>query len=183
MKKYKIYTKGGDRGKTSLLGGARVDKFHPRVEAYGTIDELVSYLGYLRDHIENIEYVEKITRIQNSLLRIASIVAVIDKKLESKLAKVDEKEIDFIEKWIDEMDNSLPPLTSFIIPGGHKVVSLCHITRTICRRAERKILYVNQSEILDPIIIKYVNRLSDLFFVFARKLAFDYDIKTLKADL
>jgi cob(I)alamin adenosyltransferase len=111
------------------------------------------------------------------------MVAIIDKNLESKLAKVDEKEIDFIEKWIDKMDNSLPPLTSFIIPGGHKVVSLCHITRTICRRAERKILFVNQSEMLDPIIIKYVNRLSDLFFVFARKLAFDYDVKTIEADL
>ncbi len=183
MKKYKIYTKSGDLGKTSLLGGSRVDKFHPRVEAYGTLDELVSFLGYLRDHLEETEYIKNITRIQNNLLRIASMVAVIDKKWENKLAKVNEKEVEFIEQWIDQLESSLPPLTSFVIPGGHKVVSLCHIVRTICRRAERNILIVNQSENLDPIIIKYVNRLSDLFFVLARRFSFDFNIEIIKADL
>ena len=160
-----------------------MDKFHPRVEAYGTLDELVSFLGLLRDHLDNPEYIKNIVRIQNNLLRIASMIAVVDKKWETKLAKVKQDEVLFIENWIDQIDESLPPLTSFILPGGHKAVSLCHITRTLCRRAERKILIVNQSETIEPIILEYVNRLSDLFFVFARKLALDNNIKTIEADL
>ena len=183
MKKYKVYTKGGDKGKTSLLGGSRVDKFHPRVEAYGTLDELVSYLGFFRDSIDNKEYIQNIIRIQNTLLRIASRVAVVDKKWEAQLAKVDEAEVHFIEQWIDQMDELLPPLSAFILPGGHKVVSICHIARTICRRAERKVLIVDQKEALDPIIIKYINRLSDLFFVLARQLSVDYNSEVLEADL
>ena len=183
MKKYKVYTKGGDKGKTSLIGGSRVLKNHPRVEAYGTIDELNSYIGYLRDSIENHDIVESLIIIQNNLMRIGSLVAVVDTNIEKKLKRIDNSAINFLEQKIDQWDEELPVLTSFILPGGNQTVSICHISRTICRRAERRVLEVNQDTTIDPLVIQYLNRLSDFLFVLARKLSQDLKAQEVLADL
>jgi len=180
----KIYTKTGDTGLTSLFGGTRVPKHHIRIESYGTIDELNSHIGLLRDQeIEN-HYKEVLLEIQDRLFTIGAIMATppekeVLKNGQPRLAinRISTKDIHLLEKEIDEMDTALPPMTHFVLPGGHTTVSYCHITRCVCRRAERLATYLNEVEALEETVLGYLNRLSDYLFVLARKLSFD-----LKAD-
>ncbi len=169
----KIYTKTGDRGETSLLGGTRVPKSHERVEAYGTIDELNSFLGLLRDHLPDEPTKNLILRIQENLF-IAEAWVASDPGLPPKdLPELKEEETEFLEHAIDTMNEELPPLSNFILPGGHPAVSSCHIARTVCRRAERALIRVPSAAPSDAKIIQYLNRLSDYLFVLARKAAKD----------
>jgi cob(I)alamin adenosyltransferase len=171
--KVKIYTKGGDKGETSLLGGTRVKKSHERVEAYGTVDELNSFIGFLRDQYIDPRYREILVRIQENLFAAEAWIAS-DPALPPKdLPLLKEEDITTLEKEIDRMNETLPELQNFILPGGHPAVSACHIARTVCRRAERSLIRIQGSTLADDIIIKYLNRLSDYLFVLARKLAQD----------
>lgn len=172
-KEWKIYTKTGDKGETSLIGGTRVPKFHDRIEAYGTLDELNSFIGYLRDQIADLHIREFLLKIQEDLFIAESILATDhDKEITRTLPQLAEDHILAIENEIDSMNLHLPSLTTFILPGGHPLVSLCHICRTICRRAERVIIKLSLEVHVDEILLKYINRLSDYLFVLARELAF-----------
>ncbi len=176
-KELKIYTKTGDLGETSLLGGTRVSKGHERVEAYGTIDELNSFAGLIRDQEISQHYRDVLLQIQENLFIAESWIASepgIDHK---KLPLLEEKDIIILEQEIDEMNKSLPDLKHFILPGGIPVVSYCHIARTICRRAERAVIRLNSKRMEDIMVIKYLNRLSDYLFVLARKTGQDSGIK------
>lgn len=175
----KIYTKTGDDGTTSLIGGTRVNKFDTRIEAYGTVDELISFTGFLRDMIENEELVKTILRIQDQLMVCASILATDCKDCDQELPSLDVSEIEFLEHEIDQMNLELPELNSFILPGGHIAVSSAHICRSICRRAERNTLKINIRDTNHQIAAKYLNRLSDYFFVLARKLSKDLKAKEI----
>lgn len=186
QKTMKIYTKTGDLGKTSLFGGTRVKKSNIRIDAYGTVDELNSYLGLLRDQINEEGLIEDIIHIQNKLFTLGAMLATpADKeKLKSgkdrlKIDKVENEEIEFLENKIDAMNASLLPMTHFILPGGHTSVSFCHISRCVCRRAERITVELADQEAINPNIIIYLNRLSDYLFVLARKLSFDNNIKEI----
>jgi cob(I)alamin adenosyltransferase len=171
--KGKIYTKTGDLGQTSLLGGTRVSKSHERVEAYGTIDELNSFLGFLRDQAIDVHYKDALLKIQNNLFVAEARIAA-DPILEHKnLPVLKEEEILFLENEIDEMNKSLPELTHFILPGGYSPSSLCHVARTVCRRAERAVIRLSATTSPEEIIIRYLNRLSDYLFVLARKTGKD----------
>ena len=169
---FKIYTKTGDAGETSLFGGARVPKNHLRVEAYGTVDELNSYIGLLRDLIETPQYKAVLKAIQDRLFTIGSVLASDPTK---QMATPDLKieDIQLLENQIDEMENELPPLKNFILPGGHQTVSFCNVARTVCRRAERLVVALDSMGKIDPLSIKYLNRLSDYLFVLGRKVGKD----------
>jgi len=170
----KIYTKTGDKGETSLLGGTRVPKYHDRIEAYGTLDELNSYIGLLRDQDIDIRHKEILLRIQDRLFTAESLLAADPaKEPEYALPKIHDEDILLLEREIDNMNIELPPLISFILPGGHAAVSHAHIARCICRRAERLTIRLSTSSPVDLIIIRYLNRLSDFLFVLARRLAKD----------
>ena len=164
----KIYTKTGDKGKTQLLGGSKVKKNHSRLEAYGTIDELNAYIGNIFD--QKIDQISNITllKIQNRLFDLGSNIAYDHKNSLIKLQYLDENDVLDIEKEIDRMEKKLPILTNFILPSGHKTTSICHIARTVCRRAERNLVELMQHDSCDEINIKYLNRLSDYLFVLAR---------------
>lgn len=167
----KIYTKTGDKGKTSLYGGTRVSKSDARLEAYGTIDELNSYIGLIRDTQLDDERKIHLKEIQDRLFTIGAHLAT-DK--ESKMAQVPdlkESDIEFLEQEMDKMDASLPEMKSFILPGGHVNVSYCHVARCVCRRTERLTIKLSESVDIEPIIIRYLNRLSDYLFVLSRKVA------------
>lgn len=172
----KIYTKTGDTGKTSLLGGTRVLKDDIRISAYGTLDELNAYLGLLRDLSETEGRKDVLFHIQNNLFAIASGLAAENEKARQYAPAFDENEAEILEKEIDNMEKELDPLKFFILPGGHQVVSFCHIARTVCRRAERKIVKLSQQSTVDDKIIKYINRLSDFLFVLARTYARELNI-------
>ena len=176
-KEYKIYTKGGDKGETSLLGGTRVPKYHDRIEAYGTLDELNSYIGLIRDQDIDSHFKDILLNIQNKLFVAESHLATDKEENIKKLPQLDSQAITLLETEIDKMNEKIPPLKSFILPGGHTVVSYCHIARTICRRAERLVIKLGHQYKIDPIIIKYLNRLSDYLFVLARALAKDFNIE------
>ena len=164
----KIYTKGGDKGKTSLFGGKRVAKNYIRLEAYGTIDELNSLLGVVLSHkVHNIT-TEILLNIQNNLFVIGAELATPPEVKSSAIKIISSAEIKNIEKTIDEIELKLQPLTSFILPGGSKSASALHFARTVCRRAERRIIELDFSEPINSNIIVYINRLSDLLFVIAR---------------
>ncbi len=169
----KIYTKTGDKGETSLIGGTRVAKYHIRLESYGTIDELNSYLGLIHDVLDNEYYKSVILKIQNTLFTVCSELAN-EKALPLSTSLTDE-DILFLEKQIDDCNAELPPLASFILPGGHTTASYCHIARTVCRRAERCIVKLSAEAPVSEKIIKYVNRLSDFLFILARKLLKDFN--------
>jgi cob(I)alamin adenosyltransferase len=169
----KIYTKGGDFGETSLLGGTRVLKSHERVEAYGTLDELNSFIGLLRDQEIHQHYKDELLRIQNNLFTAEAWVARDPEKPVKTLPELHEEEIVRLEKEIDAMTAELPVLRSFILPGGHPFVSHCHIARTVCRRAERAVIRLHARQHVDNVIIRYLNRLSDYLFVLARKIGYD----------
>ena len=172
-KEFKIYTKGGDKGQTSLLGGSRVPKYHDRIEAYGTLDELNSFIGLIRDMDIDVHYKEILLIIQNNIFTAESRLASDNVKNSNKLPEIFESDILLLENEIDKMNEELPALSSFILPGGHPIVSYCHIARTICRRAERLTIKLAQNYDVEAIIIKYLNRLSDYLFVLARKAGQD----------
>jgi cob(I)alamin adenosyltransferase len=180
----KVYTKTGDTGTTALFGGTRVSKHHIRIESYGTVDELNSHIGLIRDQEINSHYKEVLIEIQDRLFTVGAILATPPEKEtlkngEKRLKNLGilESDIEFLENEIDKMEESLPPMTHFVLPGGHTTVSYCHIARCVCRRAERLSVHLNDIEPTDELVIKYLNRLSDYLFVLARKLSFD-----LKAD-
>lgn len=167
----KIYTKKGDEGKTSLIGGTRVFKHNIRIEAYGTVDELNSWIGLLRDNPEYSAQKELLLDIQDRLFTIGSLLAADPGKSRMKLPELSEADVVKIENSIDLMEKELPEMKSFVLPGGHVLVSYCHITRCVCRRAERLIVHLNETEKTAPLILSYMNRLSDYLFVLSRWIA------------
>lgn len=171
----KIYTRKGDTGTTSLIGGTQVAKFHYRIDAYGTIDELNSNVGLVRDCLQDEAIRDLLYQVQNHLFAIGSVLAS-DGKDNMKLPEIEEKHVEALEQGIDQLDRELQPLQNFVLPGGHPHVSYCHIARTVCRRAERKTVQLNENERVNPLIITYLNRLSDYFFVLARKVAKDLNV-------
>ncbi len=172
----KVYTRKGDSGDTSLIGGVRVPKDSLRIDAYGTVDELNSFVGLLRDNGIDQHAVEVLIEIQDRLFTLGSLLAEAPKGSKMQLPQIIQSDIDLLENEIDKMDEVLPPMTSFVLPGGHPSVSLAHVCRAVCRRAERLTVNLNREEPLDPIIVKYLNRLSDYLFVLSRKLAHDLKV-------
>ncbi len=177
----KIYTKTGDKGQTSLIGGTRVAKNSVRLEAYGTVDELNSYLGLIRSFPIAPELTDQLIVIQNILFSVGGNLATDTsvKEVRSGLVVTDE-DIAFLERAMDRMDETLPAMTHFILPGGEQASSFAHIARTVCRRAERRVLDVAAQYDVDERVIRYINRLSDYLFVLARKIAFDAGAEELK---
>jgi cob(I)alamin adenosyltransferase len=169
----KIYTKTGDGGKTSLIGGTKVPKNHLRIQAYGTVDELNSFIGLLADQIQDIHSRDMLREIQDRLFTIGSSMACDpDKEISMKIPNLKEADIQLLEREMDEMNKKLPEMKSFILPGGHVVVSTAHVCRTVCRRAERLAVAIDEKSPLEqPLIIQYLNRLSDYLFVLSRWLA------------
>lgn len=168
----KIYTKTGDKGKTSLLGGKKVAKSHYRITSYGDVDELNSFVGLLKDQPGiTQELLRQLNWIQEHLFTIGSILATEKDFSGFKLPEIQKNHIQKLEIWIDEFTAELPELKSFILPGGHPTVSYCHICRTVCRRAERSIIALDSEEQVNENIVPFVNRLSDYFFVMSRKMA------------
>ncbi|MDB2471947.1 cob(I)yrinic acid a,c-diamide adenosyltransferase, partial [Flavobacteriaceae bacterium] len=183
----KIYTKTGDKGNTALIGGRRVPKHHIRIETYGTIDELNSHLGLLRDGAIDIHYKDILEIIQNNLFTIGAALATDPEKDILKngknrlnISKVNSSDIQLLEKEIDDMNIELPEMTHFVLPGGHQTVSFCHIARCVCRRAERIATSLNEVTPLESEILVYLNRLSDYLFVLARKLSQELSAKEVK---
>lgn len=169
----KIYTKKGDDGTTTLFGGHRIKKHNLRIEAYGTIDELNSHVGFVRDQLENERVATFLYELQNDLFNIGSHLATVDPKMQEKLPKLPKDIISKLEIEIDAYDEILPAMTNFILPGGHPIVSSTHIARCVCRRAERITIQLSDSEAINDQIIPFLNRLSDYLFVLSRKLAHD----------
>jgi cob(I)alamin adenosyltransferase len=167
----KIYTKTGDEGTTSLFGGKRVSKADLRIDSYGTVDELNSYIGLLRDQEVNKKRKEVLIEVQDRLFTVGSILATELGNTKVKIPALIESDIQFLEKEIDKMDAELPPMKFFVLPGGHSSVSFGHVARTVCRRAERLIIELNNQEKIDPMVIKYMNRLSDYLFMLCRKMS------------
>lgn len=183
----KIYTKTGDKGTTSLFGGTRVPKHHIRIESYGTLDELNSWLGLVRDQDIDEHTRKVLIAIQEKLFSIGAIMATDPDKAILKNGKkrltinrIEEADLLVLENEMDQMDGSLPQMTHFVLPGGHPSVSYCHIARTVCRRAERLATLLNGEEPLDGFVLAYLNRLSDYLFVLARKLSDDSGAKEIK---
>ena len=170
-KKSEIYTKGGDKGQTSLIGGRRVHKYHSRIEAYGTVDELMAHTALLRDLLENEELRKDLLTILDIQMATASVLAADVDHSPVEFPIVGSEQVRFLEERIDEMDASLEPLTSFLIPGGHPAISQAHIARTVCRRTERTILKLGQEVNIQEDVVQFYNRLSDYFFVLSRKIA------------
>ncbi|MBK6777720.1 MAG: cob(I)yrinic acid a,c-diamide adenosyltransferase [Flavobacteriales bacterium] len=166
----KIYTRTGDKGQTGLLGGTRVPKDHARIEAYGTIDELNSHLGMLRDLAT--DRASLIVGIQETLFSIGSRLASSSEQEADKfkVPHIEEADIAALESEMDRMDKELPEMRNFILPGGHPAISQAHICRTVCRRAERLVVSIAEKELLPEIIVRYLNRLSDLLFMLARHI-------------
>jgi cob(I)alamin adenosyltransferase len=176
----KIYTLTGDDGTTSLSGGRRVPKHSARVEAYGSVDELIAWIGLLRDHKENHKRKELLVYVQNQLMKCAAALAYDTTNSNSKQILPDSGCVEVLEKNIDLMEEKLPPLKNFILPGGHILVSYCHIARCVCRRSERAISALNKAEESPEIVNKFINRLSDFLFVLSRKIALELDIEEIK---
>lgn len=174
----KIYTKTGDKGTTGLLGGRRVSKGDLRIESYGTVDELNSFVGLLSDYQTDESIKTTLKEIQDRLFTIGSELATDpEKKLKMPLPDLHESDIEFLEKEMDRMDEDLPVMKNFILPGGAPIVSYAHIARTVCRRAERNCIRLDAEENnVPPLIIKYLNRLSDYFFMLARYTGFRNNI-------
>ena len=169
----KVYTKKGDKGTTQLIGGTRIPKNSLRIEAYGTVDELNSYIGLIRDQEIKTEHKTQLLEIQDRLFTLGSLLASDPNKKSMKLPEIKEKDITNLEEWIDEMDTVLEPMRNFVLPGGHTTVSYTQITRCVCRRAERIITELSLVDVVSPIILAYINRLSDYLFVLGRKFTKD----------
>ncbi|MBT4399844.1 MAG: cob(I)yrinic acid a,c-diamide adenosyltransferase [Bacteroidetes bacterium] len=169
----RIYTGTGDKGETSLASGKRVPKYHYRLEAYGTIDELNSVLGWARVKLNDSQTKLILRKAQNRIFTISSFLAMDDESQRAKLPSVSEDDIKELEQDIDRMQVGLPALANFILPAGHESVAACHMARTVCRRAERLIVKLADSVQVEQSHLKYINRLSDYLFVAARKAAFD----------
>ncbi len=183
----KIYTKTGDGGTTALFGGTRVPKHHVRIDAYGTVDELNSWLGLIRDQPIDAHAKETLTLIQDKLFTVGAVLATEPKKAMLKngkerldIPRISNADCMLLEREMDEMDKSLPPMTHFILPGGHSTVSYCHIARTVCRRAERLATLLHEHEPFDNQVLSYLNRLSDYLFVLARKLSQNLKAEEIK---
>ncbi len=170
---FKIYTKTGDKGSTSLIGGVRVPKHHIRIESYGTVDELNSFLGMVNDMCDNKKISDWIREIQDRLFTIGSVLATNpDKDVKMKLPDLHDSDVQWLEQRIDEMNESLPEMYAFILPGGNLAASTCHVARCVCRRAERICVHMQEEkEYIPELIIMYLNRLSDLLFVLARYIS------------
>lgn len=183
----KVYTKTGDTGTTALFGGTRVPKHHIRIESYGTVDELNSHIGLIRDQDINDLYKNVLIEVQDRLFTVGAILATPPEKETLKNGQprlqnlgIVESDIEFLENEIDRMEEALPPMTHFVLPGGHTTVSYCHIARCVCRRAERLAVHLNDIEPTDERVIKYLNRLSDYLFVLARKLSHDLNAEEVQ---
>ena len=183
----KIYTKTGDKGTTALFGGTRVPKHHIRIDSYGTVDELNSHLGLLRDQKIDEHSHEILLKIQDRLFTLGAILATDPEKAILKngkerldIPKISAEDIDLLEQEIDKMNEELPPMTHFVLPGGHQSVSFCHISRCVCRRAERLAAALHELEPFDEKVLQYLNRLSDYLFVLARKLSKDLNAREIQ---
>lgn len=166
----KIYTKKGDTGSTQLIGGRRVPKSSLRIEAYGTVDELNSCIGLLRDQGIPKNYFEQLIEVQDRLFTMGSLLAA-DTGAKMKLPELKDDDVSNLEKWIDQMDETLEPMKHFVLPGGHTTVSYCHIARCVCRRAERISVDLSEHEEVSALVLTYLNRLSDYLFTLSRALA------------
>jgi cob(I)alamin adenosyltransferase len=167
----KIYTRKGDKGKTSLIGGTRVPKHHMRIEAYGTVDELNSWLGVIRDMTTNDAVKTLLKEIQDRLFTVGSALAAEPEHSKMILPDLMPADVETLELDIDRMNETLPELKNFILPGGHLAASYCHVARCVCRRAERLIVDLSENDTVDALVIQYMNRLSDHLFVLSRYLA------------
>jgi len=166
----KIYTKKGDKGKTQLLGGTIIDKCNYKIEAYGNIDELNSFIGHLHDQKINKNHKKFLLKIQSKLLNLGSIISFDGKKKDLKLPQVLKSDVEYIEKEIDKLEEDLPQISSFILPSGDSSSSLCHIARSVCRRAERGLVFLSSQEKIEATSLQFLNRLSDYLFVLSRKI-------------
>ncbi|WP_299682589.1 cob(I)yrinic acid a,c-diamide adenosyltransferase [uncultured Tenacibaculum sp.] len=183
----KIYTKTGDKGTTALFGGTRVPKNHLRIESYGTVDELNSYIGLIRDQEIDDLTKSSLIKIQDELFTVGAMLATPPEKETLKngkerlnIPKIDDEAIQFLETEMDRMNDTLPQMTHFILPGGHQTVSFCHIARCVCRRAERLSVALNNEDDVNSNVLMYLNRLSDYLFVLARKLSKDLQADEVK---
>ncbi len=172
----KIYTKKGDSGETSLIGGTRVPKHHLRVEAYGSTDELNVYVGLIADQKIDTGYKNVLSEIQDILFTIGASLASDPERSKMKIPDLKEEDITLLENEIDAMEEKLPELQNFILPGGHTIVSFCHLARVVCRRTERIATHLAETDFVAPLVIPYLNRLSDYLFVLSRKLAKDLEV-------
>ncbi|MGI0107899.1 cob(I)yrinic acid a,c-diamide adenosyltransferase [Salinimicrobium sp. WS361] len=183
----KIYTKTGDKGTTALFGGTRVPKHHIRIDSYGTVDELNSHLGLMRDQQVDEHSREIVIKIQDRLFTLGAILATDPEKAVLKngkerlnIPRISMEDIELLEQEIDRMNEELPSMTHFILPGGHQTVSVCHVARCVCRRAERLATALYEIEPFEEQVLQYLNRLSDYLFVLARKLSHDLQVKEVK---
>lgn len=176
----KVYTKTGDKGETSLFGGKRVSKHDIRIEAYGTVDELNSFIGLIRDQKIDERSFNVLIEIQDRLFTLGSILATEPGNSKVKVPSLFEEDIVFLEKEIDKMNETLPEMRSFVLPGGHTTVSYCHISRCVCRRAERFVIHLSEKEHVNELTYKYLNRLSDYLFVLARKFSYDLEVNEIE---
>lgn len=176
----KIYTKTGDQGQTSLVGGTRVSKSHLRIDTYGTVDELNAWIGVLADYTINIHKQPFLRGIQHKLFTIGAQLATEPGKEIAKVPDLYDTDITEIEAEIDRMNETLEPLKHFILPGGHKEVAFAHVARTVCRRAERLVVKLNEQEPVPSLIITFLNRLSDYLFILCRAMAKDLEVEEVK---
>ena len=173
----KVYTKTGDDGTTGLFGGARVPKHHVRIESYGTVDELNSYIGLMRHRDIELKAQETLAEVQDRLFTIGSILASDPSKSNLDVPDLHNSDIELLENEMDRMNEELPEMRFFVLPGGDDTVSFCHIARCVCRRAERLTVLLNEKEPISPVVIKYLNRLSDYLFVLSRKITQYNEVK------
>lgn len=175
----KIYTKKGDTGNTGILGGTRLPKHHIRIESYGTLDELNSHVGLLRDQPEAQPYKAELIKIQEELFTLGSQLASDPIKNKMELPMIDASDIEYLEQRMDAMEENLPEMRFFVLPGGHASVSQAHICRCVCRRAERLCVALKENEPVNDLILQYLNRLSDYFFVLSRQLTVDLNVEEI----
>lgn len=178
---FKIYTKTGDKGKTALIGGTKVPKSHLRIDAYGTVDELNSYIGLVSDQLGNQAIIALLREIQDRLFTIgASLACDPEKDTKMRIPDLKESDVLLLENSMDKMDEELPEMKHFLLPAGHVTVSTCHIARCVCRRAERLCVGLQeQQEFIDPLVLQYINRLSDYLFVLARYIGHQLGVEEI----
>jgi cob(I)alamin adenosyltransferase len=176
----KIYTKTGDQGLTSLIGGSRVPKYHIRIESYGTVDELNAYLGLIADQDIALQHRETLHRIQVMLFTIGALLAAEPGKPRMQLPGISQNDIELLEHEIDKIEKQLPQLKHFILPGGNPIISFCHVARCVCRRAERVTVQLAAESMVDENVMVYLNRLSDYLFMLARMVGYEQNVPERK---